>query len=322
MADMSQRSTAATAVNRPPIGTVRPEFKLPETGCRVRPDVLLSKFTSFRVGGSAELFIMPQTAEELAEAVQWGQERGLLITVLGAGSNLLISDRGVQGLVICTKRLRCSHIDTDTAQVTAAAGDPIARLAWQVAELGWHGLEWAAGIPGTVGGAIAMNAGAHRQATADVLLSAQVLQPDGTFKQMTATDLQFDYRTSVLQQQPGFVTQASFQLTPGIEPKQITTTTREFLNYRHTTQPYDMPNCGSVFRNPKGDKAGRLIEQSGLKGYQVGGAQVSQRHANFIVNLGQATAQNILDVITHVRDRVESEWSITLHREVKLLGEF
>ncbi|MEO0407119.1 MAG: UDP-N-acetylmuramate dehydrogenase [Cyanobacteria bacterium P01_A01_bin.135] len=318
----NQRSTTTAAVGGQPMGTVLRDINLPQTSCQVRSGVLLSKLTSFQVGGAAELFVAPQTLDQLAEAVQWGKERGLPVTVLGAGTNLLISDRGLQGLVICLRRLRHSQIDPELAQVGATGGYPVARLAWQVAELGWAGFEWAAGIPGTVGGAVVMNAGAHRQATSDSLLSAQVLLPDSTLQQMSNEDLQFAYRTSVLQQQPGLVTYATFQLAPGGSPQQVTQTTKDFLHYRHTTQPYNLPNCGSVFRNPKGDKAGRLIEQAGLKGYQVGAAQVSLLHANFVVNLGGATAQNILEVITHVRDRVEDKWSVRLHREVKLLGEF
>ncbi|MGB3614557.1 MAG: UDP-N-acetylmuramate dehydrogenase [Elainellaceae cyanobacterium] len=314
--------TSATAIGGNPVGSAPELIYLPQTRCKIQPDASLAKFTSFRVGGPADLFTVPRTLDQMQEVVQWAQHRGYPITFLGAGTNLLVSDRGVRGLVICTRRLRHSTLDRDSAQLTAAAGEPIARLAWQVAALGWRGMEWAAGIPGTVGGAIAMNAGAHRQATSDIFLDAQVLLSNGTLQQRNADEMQFDYRTSVLQQQPSLVIQATFQLYPDSTPQQVTAETREFLDYRHTTQPYDLPSCGSVFRNPTAYKAGWLIEQTGLKGYQIGQAQVSQRHANFIVNLKQATAQNIFDLIADVQQRVEDRWSVKLHPEVKLLGEF
>jgi len=167
-----------------------------------------------------------------------------------------------------------------------------------------------------------MNAGAHRQATSDVFLSAQVLLPNGTSKQLSVDEMQFSYRTSILQQQHSIVTQATFQLCPDSTAQEVTAETRNFLNYRHTTQPYDLPSCGSVFRNPTDCRAGWLIEQTGLKGHQIGQAQVSQRHANFIVNLKQATAQNIFDLIGDVQQRVDDRWSVRLHPEVKILGEF
>ncbi|MGF1537075.1 MAG: UDP-N-acetylmuramate dehydrogenase [Elainellaceae cyanobacterium] len=312
--------TSSTSINAKPIGAFTGPITLPNTRCQIQPRVSLVKFTSYRVGGPAELFAAPRTVAQLQESFQWAHSQGLPVTILGAGSNLLVSDRGIDGLVICTRHLRYSSIDASAAQLTAAAGEPVAKLAWQVADLGWRGLAWAAGIPGTVGGAVAMNAGAHRASTADIFLSAQIISPDGSLQQMDAQQMQFDYRTSVLQQQPSLVTQVTFQLQPGADPSQVSTTTRDYLNYRHATQPYDLPSCGSVFRNPVSHKAGWLIEQTGLKGHQIGQAQVSERHANFIVNLKQATAQDIFDLIFYVQQRVEQQWSVKLHPEVRLLG--
>ena len=167
-----------------------------------------------------------------------------------------------------------------------------------------------------------MNAGAHRLCTADVLLDAHVLTSTQQQKALANEDLGFQYRTSVLQGSKQLVTQARFQLQPGHCPKEVMERTRSYLKHRHTTQPYNMPNCGSVFRNPGPKTAGWLIEQTGLKGYQIGEAQVAQRHANFILNLGHAQAHDIRRLIEHVQSQVEQQWSLLLHPEVKFMGEF
>ncbi|MEB3355381.1 MAG: UDP-N-acetylmuramate dehydrogenase [Synechococcales bacterium] len=286
------------------------------------PQVPLAKFTSFRVGGAAELFFAPRNLEELRAGFYWAEIHQVPTTLLGAGTNLLVSDRGLPGLVICTRYLRFLQFDAEAGQVIAAAGEPIARLAWYAAERGWSGLEWAAGIPGTVGGAVVMNAGAHQRCAADVFMDAQVLANDNTLQILRQADLGFAYRTSSLQATSRLITQASFQLEPGHEPQQVLAETRRYLKHRHTTQPYHLPSCGSVFRNPASHAAGWLIEQTGLKGHQIGGAQVAQRHANFILNLGGATATDIFNLIQHVQEQVERQWSLLLHPEVKMLGEF
>jgi UDP-N-acetylmuramate dehydrogenase len=241
---------------------------------------------------------------------------------LGAGSNLLVSDRGIPGLVIATRHLRSKNFDPTTGQLTVSAGEPIPTLAWDAAALGWEGLEWAVGIPGTVGGAVVMNAGAHNSCIADMLVSAQVLSPDGTLATLTPEELGYTYRSSLLQGRKRIVTQATFQLQPGADPVQVTARTKEHKKHRLSTQPYSYPSCGSVFRNPKPYSAGWLIEQTGLKGYQLGGAQVAQLHANFIVNRGGAKASDIFSLIRHVQNEVQERWSIWLEPEVKMLGEF
>lgn len=291
--------------------------------CLIKPQVSLAPLTSFRVGGTAAWYVAPRTVEDLATSVVWAKEQRLPITVLGAGSNLLISDRGLPGLVIGTRRLRYNHFDLDAGLLTVGAGEPLPKLAWQAADRGMKGWEWAVGIPGTVGGAVVMNAGAHGGCIAEYLASAEVLLPDGTTKLLTAKDLNFRYRTSTLQNQRNlFLTRATFQLQPGFDPAEVTANTSHHLEHRRTTQPYHMPSCGSVFRNPKEYKAGWLIEQSGLKGYQIGGAQIAQRHANFILNCGGATATDIFQLIRYVQQQVEDRWSLRLEPEVKMLGEF
>ncbi|QFS43284.1 UDP-N-acetylmuramate dehydrogenase [Nostoc sphaeroides] len=295
---------------------------LPNTDCTIKPQASLSAFTSYRVGGAADLYVAPRNLEALQASLKYAKERNLKVTTLGAGSNLLVSDRGISGLVIATRHLRFSNFDPKTGQLTVAAGESIPSLALAAAELGWQGLEWAVGIPGTAGGAVVMNAGAHNSCIADMLVSAQVLSPDGTLETLSPDQLGYSYRTSLLQGGDRIVTQATLQLAPGADPAKVVAITREHKKHRLSTQPYNFPSCGSVFRNPKPYSAGWLIEQTGLKGYQIGGAQVAQLHANFIVNRGGAKASDIFCLIRHIQHQVQERWSINLEPEVKMLGEF
>lgn len=312
-----------------PIGRQPQAFRLPGTDCLIKPQVPLSTLTSFKVGGPAELYVAPRSTADLQASLDWANTRDLPVTLLGAGSNLLVSDRGLPGLVICTRHLRSSYFDEATGQVIAASGEPIARLAWRAAERGWRGLEWAVGIPGTVGGAVVMNAGAHRSCAADILVDVQVVSIEGNESLLTPEQLAFGYRTSMLQhsypatpQVLQLVSQATFQLQPGSDPAAVVAETTSHMKQRQTSQPYNLPSCGSVFRNPEIYKAGWLIEQTGLKGYQIGGAQIAQRHANFILNCGGATASDIFQLIRHIQQQVEQQWSLILEPEVKMLGEF
>lgn len=299
------------------------QVRLSGTDCLVKPQVPLASLTSFRVGGPAEWYVAPRTLEELQASFEWAAAQELPVTLLGAGSNLLVSDRGLSGLVVGTRRLRYTQFDSETGQVTVGAGEPLPRLAWQAADRGWSSMEWAVGIPGTVGGAVVMNAGAHGGCTADSLVSAEVLLPDGTTRTLTKQDLRYRYRTSALQGKDWLVTQATFQLQPGFDAAIVTAATAAHLKHRRTTQPYHLPSCGSVFRNPNKDyKAGWLIEQAGLKGHQIGGAQIAQRHANFILNCGGATASDIFQLIRHAQQQVAQGWSLYLEPEVKILGDF
>lgn len=288
----------------------------------LKQQVPLAAFTSYRVGGIADWFALPKTPVEVIASLQWAADEALPITFLGAGSNLLISDRGVRGCVICTRHLRGISFDDASGCLTAAGGEPLPNLAWKAARRGWRGLEWAVGIPGTVGGAVFMNAGAHGSCTADTLVKAHGVTSAGETTILTPDTLQFAYRTSSLQSQLQLVTQATFQLSTGHAPEEVIADTQAALQRRRSTQPYHLPSCGSVFRNPAPHKAGWLIEQTGLKALQIGQAQVSPMHANFIVNMGGATAQDVLSLIRSVQDRVEDKWAIRLHPEVRLLGTF
>jgi UDP-N-acetylmuramate dehydrogenase len=288
----------------------------------IKSSVSLADFTSYRVGGKAQWYAEPCNLEELREVFAWWQGQNLPLTLLGAGSNLLISDRGLPGLVVNSRRLRSSSFDPETVTITASAGEPLPKLAWRAAKRGWKGLEWAVGIPGTVGGAVVMNAGAHTSCVADKLVQALVLNPNGELETLSKEDFNYSYRTSSLQGDKRLVIEATFQLEATNNREEMMAITTHNLLHRKNTQPYDRPSCGSVFRNPKPQFAGALIEEMGLKGYQIGGAQVSQLHANFILNIGSAKASDILRLIRHVQEQVFDRWSLWLEPEVKILGEF
>jgi UDP-N-acetylmuramate dehydrogenase len=284
--------------------------------------VSLQEFTTWRVGGPAEWFAEPADQGQLIDLAAWAWQRDLPFRVIGAGSNLLIADQGLPGLTVCNRRLQGSRVDGESGVVDAEAGEPIPTLARKVARAGLHGLEWAVGIPGTVGGAAVMNAGAQGGCTAEWLESVLVLDPQrpGEPYRLAAAALAFDYRHSRLQQEPLLVLSARFSLEPGHDPAAVTARTSANLHSRTSTQPYQQPSCGSVFRNPEPRKAGQLIESLGLKGSRIGGAEVSTLHANFIVNTGGATAADIDALISLVRERVLAAEGIDLHPEVKRLG--
>ncbi|MFG3817106.1 UDP-N-acetylmuramate dehydrogenase [Limnothrix redekei] len=294
-----------------------------KTGSLIQSNVSLARFTSFRVGGPAEWYAAPKTLDDLYECFEWADRNSVPVTLLGAGSNLLISDRGISGLTIGTRYLRRIQIDRENARIKAGAGVSMAALAWKAAYLGWSGLEWSVGIPGSIGGSIVMNAGAHGSEIRDVLLQATVLAPQtGQIQHRSSADLGYSYRTSSLQGDSQLVTEATFQLQPGHDSRALQAQTREHLERRHATQPYHLPSCGSVFRNPEPRKAGWLIEQSGLKGHRIGGAEVAQMHANFILNRDNATATDIFNLIDCVRNEVYSRWDVLLEPEVRMLGPF
>jgi UDP-N-acetylmuramate dehydrogenase len=290
----------------------------------LRRSVGLADYTTWRVGGASQWFAEPDSAAQLQALLTWAQAEGLEARVIGAGSNLLVSDAGLEGLTLCNRRLQGAVLDASTGLIEAQAGEPIPSLARRAARAGLSGLEWAVGIPGTVGGAAVMNAGAQGGCTAEVLESVTVIEPqrpDQPFA-LGANELDFAYRHSRLQKEPLVVLSARFRLQAGHDPAEISRRTSTNLHSRTSTQPYQQPSCGSVFRNPEPKKAGQLIEALGLKGLSIGGAQVSPIHANFIVNTGAATAAEIDQLINAVQQRIKAAHSITLHTEVKRLGPF
>ncbi len=288
----------------------------------LRQSVGLDAFTTWKVGGTAEWFAEPTHQDDIRALVGWSGHQGLPLHCIGAGSNLLIADGGLDGLTLCNRRLQGSCLDATGGWIEAEAGEPLPTLARKAARAGLGGLEWAVGIPGTVGGAVVMNAGAQGGCIAEWLHSVQLLDPKNPDQPVTwsASDLAFGYRQSRLQQEPLIVLSARFRLDHGHDPATVTARTSANLHSRTSTQPYQQPSCGSVFRNPEPHKAGQLIEALGLKGLQIGGAQVSPIHANFIVNTGGASAADIAALIADVQRRVQTAHGLTLHPEVKPLG--
>ncbi len=295
------------------------------TGLRpagLRQAIPLAEFTTWKVGGPAQWFAEPETPEQLISLSRWATGEGLELQLIGAGSNLLIADAGLGGLILCLRRLQGSTLEASSGLVEAQAGEPIPTLARKAARAGLSGLEWSVGIPGTVGGAVVMNAGAQGGCTADWLEEVTVLDPgrDSTPFVLKAAELAFAYRHSRLQEEPLLVLSARFRLAAGHDPGEISRRTSANLLSRTSTQPYQQPSCGSVFRNPEPLKAGQLIENLGLKGTRVGAAEVSTLHANFIVNTGGATARDIDGLIAMVQQKVLAAHGLWLHPEVKRLG--
>ncbi|HBZ82833.1 UDP-N-acetylmuramate dehydrogenase [Brevibacillus sp. FSL K6-0770] len=279
----------------------------------------LANHTTWRVGGPADLLIQPKDKESLLKALQIIHRHEIPWSVIGRGSNLLVRDGGIRGAVFKVAE-GLSHCEFRGEEVCVGAGYSMIRLAVETGKMGLTGMEFAGGIPGTVGGAVYMNAGAHGSDLSRILIEAEILFANGECKVLSNDELSFSYRTSLLQKEKGIVLEARFQLRTG-DRKQIAATLATNKDRRRQTQPLQMPCAGSVFRNPPNDHAGRLIEAAGLKGYQIGGAQVSEKHSNFIVNCGGATATDVLTLIEHVRSTILAKYGIDLHPEVLVVGE-
>jgi UDP-N-acetylmuramate dehydrogenase len=279
----------------------------------------LSSHTTWKIGGPADILIEPTDKSALSHSMKIVHKHQVPWRVLGRGSNLLVRDGGMRGVVFKLSD-GFSHLSITDGEVRVGAGYSLIKLAVMAGKEGLTGLEFAGGIPGTVGGAVYMNAGAHGSDVSRILKNAEVLLDNGDFVRMTPEDLAYAYRTSILQASGGIVTEAVFQLAHG-DRKEIARFMAAHKDRRRKSQPLSMPCAGSVFRNPPGDHAGRLIESAGLKGFKLGGAQVSEIHANFIVNCGNATAQDVLNLMEHVMNTVEEIHRVRLVPEVLVVGE-
>jgi UDP-N-acetylmuramate dehydrogenase len=288
--------------------------------CReVREHEPLHKHVSFRIGGPADVLVIPRSMDELRAVVGWLFAERMPYVVLGQGSNVLISDRGVRGIVLKIGK-GLDRVKFEDDYVTAQAGAGLPHLARAAATHGLSGLEFAAGIPASVGGAVVMNAGAHGHAMQEIVVSVRVLTPDGD-QVLTPAALAYAYRTSALQQRSAVVADVTMQLQRS-SPAAVAQRTAEWLAQRSATQPIGPPSSGCIFRNPPGDHAGRLIDQAGGKGLHVGGALVSEIHANYIVNTGEASAADVVALMHKVKALVAEKFVIGLEPEIKLLGEF
>jgi UDP-N-acetylmuramate dehydrogenase len=280
--------------------------------------VALARHTTFRVGGPAKYFVVPATVEDVREVFASGED----VLVLGAGSNVLVSDAGFDGAVVKICRTM-AHVAAHDGEVVVGAGRLLPSLVDSCAEMGLSGMEWAVGIPGTVGGAVCTNAGAFGSATWDLVEYAELVTADGSRRRARAADVEHGYRfTDFRVARPFAVTEVAFRLATS-EAARVKTLTEEYRERRGEAQPVGAASAGSVFKNPPdGPSAGELIDKAGMKGKMRGGAVVSTKHANFIVNEGGATAADIYGLIQEVRDAVSAEFGVALELEVQLVGEF
>lgn len=273
----------------------------------------LSAVSTFGIGGPARFFAEASTKEEVQTMLAYCYQAGLPFFVLGKGSNCLFDDRGYAGLVISNK---IDYLEQTEHLFTVGSGYSFARLGGVTSRNGWTGLEFASGIPATVGGAIFMNAGANKKETADCLIEVEYVSEKGEILRFMKHELRFGYRFSSFQEMKGVITEGIFSLQPSLEAKK---TQKDILDYRLKTQPYGDKSAGCAFRNPSESAAGRLIDECGLKGLRVGGAQVSNLHGNFIVNAGGATASDILNLMQMIKEKIHRERGILLEEEIRVI---
>lgn len=277
----------------------------------------MSKHTSFRIGGGAEVMAFPKNTEELSFLLKTSALLDVKPAILGAGTNVLAPDEGMVGLVICLKDCMSGMEQLDENRIRVAAGVTMTRAAVFAASLGLSGLEFAHGIPGTVGGGIYMNAGAYGGELKDICERVDVMNMDGTLRTVGAEDMGFSYRHSILEEVPGIVTGAVFCLEKK-NPEVIRDRMKELQAKRSASQPLDLPSAGSAFKRPVGGYAAALIDEAGLKGYTVGGAAISTKHAGFAVNVGGATAKDVRELLKQVSDIVFEKSGIRLEPEVRI----
>lgn len=291
-------------------------------GCTQRPLLPaepMTKHTSFHIGGPAELMAQPQSEAELQSLLLKAAEAAVPVTLVGNGSNLLVRDKGIRGLVIKLGSM-LRDIKVSGNVLTFGSGVSLAQASKKAAELGLSGMEFAVGIPGSIGGAVYMNAGAYDGEMSKVVKSVRVMNAAGEVSELSAGELDFGYRHSALQGSSKIVTSVTVELAAG-DKQAIAEKMADFSNRRITKQPLELPSAGSMFKRPPGYFAGTLIDQTGLKGYTVGGAQVSTKHAGFVVNIGGATAADVLQLISDVQAKVFAAHGVHLEPEVLVLGE-
>lgn len=287
---------------------------------QVKTEEPMKNHTTFRVGGPAEFFVMPRTAEEVKKVIDLCRRESFPYYIIGNGSNLLVSDQGYRGVVLQIYK-EMSYIEIEENVVVAQAGALLSAIANKALENGLTGFEFAAGIPGTLGGACVMNAGAYGGEMKDVLEEVTVLTEEGEVLIIPKENLELGYRTSIIARKGYIVLEARIQLREG-EKEAIKSLMEELKDKRVSKQPLEYPSAGSTFKRPEGYFAGKLIQDAGLRGFSVGGAQVSEKHCGFVINRENATAADVAELMRQVSARVEEEFGVKLEPEVKRLGEF
>jgi len=283
----------------------------------LRLDEPMAKHTSFRIGGPVEVMAFPKTPEELSEILKQSALLDCKPAILGAGTNILAPDAGIEGLVICLKDYLDTLEQLDATHIRISAGVSMARAASYAANLGLSGLEFAHGIPGSVGGGVYMNAGAYGGGICPVCTEVEIMDINGNTRVLTGDEMQFSYRHSRLEDEGGIVLRATFALMPK-PTEEIRAVMQDLMERRRSSQPLDLPSAGSAFKRPVGGYAAALIDQAGLKGHRIGGAAVSEKHAGFVVNLGGATAQNVKDLLNDVSRKVFETTGIQLEPEIRI----
>ncbi|UAL49082.1 UDP-N-acetylmuramate dehydrogenase [Sutcliffiella horikoshii] len=286
---------------------------------KVLPNEPLANHTTMKIGGPADVLVEPKSLEKLQETMVTINKYKVKWTAIGRGSNLLVSDLGIEGVVIKLGN-GMDHLELEGDEVHVGGGYSLIKLVTIISKKGLTGLEFAGGIPGSVGGAVYMNAGAHGSDMSKVLKKAHILFEDGKMEWLTADELNFSYRTSILQKErPGICLEAVLNVEQG-NREEVVAQLQKNKDYRRDTQPFSYPCAGSIFRNPLPDYAGQLIEKAGLKGHKIGGAKVSDMHANFIVNDDGAKAQDVLDLIEYIKKTILEKYNVQLETEVEIIG--
>lgn len=287
---------------------------------RIFADEPMKKHTTFRIGGPADYYLCPETVEEVSGILHICKENELPFFVLGNGSNLLVSDEGYRGVIIQVYK-NMNRVFAEENKLHVQAGCLLSMAAKKALDAGLTGMEFASGIPGTMGGAVVMNAGAYGGEMKDIVESATVLTQEGEVLHLSLEELAMGYRTSIVKEKGYIVLEAVLALRNG-DKEEIKKEMDRLKEQRTTKQPLDMPSAGSTFKRPTGYFAGKLIQDAGLRGYKVGGAQVSEKHCGFVVNADGATAQDVADLIKDVQDKVYEKFQVTLEPEVRFLGNF
>lgn len=284
----------------------------------IRQDEQMKGHTTFRIGGPADLFVTPATEEELIHALKVCRKQQVPFYVIGNGSNLLVSDEGFRGVIIEVYK-QLSAIEVQGNKIVAQAGALLSRVANVALEQGLTGFEFAHGIPGTLGGAVTMNAGAYDGEMSMVLEWATIIDQSGELRTLTKEQLELGYRTSIVQKEHYTVVKAGISLQPG-DKIAIQEKMKDFMGRRRDKQPLEFPSAGSTFKRPVGHFAGKLIMDSGLQGHQIGGAQVSAKHCGFVINAGEATCKDVLTLIKYVQEQVYKQFNVKIETEIKMLG--